>query len=143
MAEQTILGLPPTKKKKRVPLSGTERNILGVRNKDPRFVYRWVNVINDRIPRFQDGGYEPVTREMIGDHEDAKVDTSKGTSSIAEKGVGMGMKAILMRIPREFYEEDQKAKQMRVDEIEASMKREAKQDRYGKIEVTHGPLSNG
>jgi hypothetical protein len=143
MAEQTTLGLPPTKKKKRVPLSGTSRNILGVRNKDPGFRYRWVNVTNDRILRFQDAGYDPVTRDALGDGEDARVDTSKGTSSIAEKGVGMGMKAILMRIPKEFYEEDQRAKQERVDEIEASMKREAKKDRYGKFEVTSGPLGNG
>ena len=131
------------KKKKRVPLSGADRNVLTVQKKEPGFVYRFVNNVEDRIQRFMDAGYEPVTHQQAGQVGDTRVDTSQGTSSIVEKGVGGGKKAILMRIPEEFYKEDQKAKQDMVDTLEASMKREAKKDRYGKLEITRGPASGG
>jgi len=122
-------------RKKRIPVSGAERNILTVRNKEPGFVYRFVNIVSDRVQKFMDAGYEVVTREQAGDVGDRRVDSSEGTSSIVEKGVGLGQKAILMRQPEEFYIEDQKAKQTRVDELEAAMKHEAKQGRYGNLDV--------
>lgn len=134
MAEQTIT----LKKKKRIPVSGAERNVLTVQRKEPGFVYRFVNNVDDRIQKFIDAGYEPVTHQQAGQVGDARVDSSQGTSSIVEKGVGGGKKAVLMRIPEEFYKEDQKAKQEYVDNLEASMKREAKKDRYGKLEISRG-----
>jgi len=124
------------KKKKRVPVSGAERNVLTVQRKEPGFMYRFVNNVEDRIQRFLDAGYEPVTREQAGAVGDSRVDTSQGTSSVVEKGVGGGKKAILMRIPEEFYKEDQQVKQDHVDQLEASMRREATKDRYGKLDVT-------
>jgi len=124
------------KKKKRVPLSGAERNVLTVQRKEPGFVYRFVNNREDRIQRFLDAGYEPVTKQSAGQIGDTRVDSSDGTSSIVEKGVGMGVKAILMRIPEEFYKDDQQSKQQRVDELEASMKREAEKDRLGRLEIS-------
>lgn len=126
---------PAVARKKRVPVSGAERDVLSVRNKEPGFVYRFVNVVSDRIQKFMDAGYEPVTRESAGAIGDRRVDSSEGTSSIVEKGVGLGQKAILMRQPEEFYLEDQAAKQKRVDELEAAMKHDAKQGRYGKLDV--------
>jgi hypothetical protein len=137
MADQPTLTL---KKKKRIPLSGADRNVLTVQRKEPGFMYRFVNNVDDRIQKFLDAGYEPVTNAQAGQVGDTRVDSSTGTSSIVEKGVGGGKKAILMRIPEEFYKEDQKAKQDYVDDLEASMKREAKKDRYGKLEVTRGKL---
>ncbi len=134
------LGLPKKpavgQRKRRIPVSGAERNVLTVRNKQPGFEYRFVNVVSDRVQRFMDAGYELVSQDEAGAIGDTRVDTSSGTSHIVEKGVGLGQKAVLMKIPSEFYEEDQKAKQKRVDEIEATMKQEAKRDRYGKIEVS-------
>lgn len=123
-------------RKKRIPVSGANRDILTVRNKEPGYVYRFVNVVNERIHRFMDAGYEFVSKAQAGNIGDPRVDSSEGTSSYVEKGVGMGQKAVLMRIPEEFYKEDQLAKQRRVDEIEATMKRDAKRDRYGKLDIT-------
>ena len=120
MSEDTkeTLSLPKkthTERKKRIPVSGDERNVLTVRNKEPGFVYRFVNNVSDRIQKFMDAGYEPVSRESAGAIGDRRVDSSEGTSSIVEKSVGLGQKAILMRQPEEFYSEDQQTKQKRAN----------------------------
>lgn len=125
-----------SQRKKRIPVSGDQRNVLTVRNKQPDFEYRFVNVVNDRVQRFLDAGYEVVTQEEAGPIGDPRVDSSQGTSSIVEKGVGMGTKAVLMKIPKEFYEEDQANKQKRVDELEAMMKQDAKKGRYGDLTIS-------
>ena len=128
-------------RKQRVPVSGGERNVLTVRGKEEGFEYRWVNHDPDRIQRFLDAAWEPVTQDVtVGDR---KVDSSSGTSSVVERGVGAGKKALLMRVPKEFYDEDQKAKAVKLDEIETAMKQNALKDRYGKLEVSRGPLSQG
>lgn len=57
---------------------------------------RWVNDVGNRLERFIEGGYQAVTNK---DGEIEKRLSSK--SSIAQ---------VLMEIPLEFYNEDQKAK---------------------------------
>ena len=135
MVDQNTITL---KKKKRIPLSGADRNVLTVQRKEPGFVYRFVNNVDDRVQKFLDAGYEPVTNQQAGQIGESRVDSSTGTSSIVEKGVGGGRKAVLMRIPEEFYKEDQKAKADYVDNLETSMKREATKDRYGKLDISRG-----
>jgi hypothetical protein len=63
MADQPTLTL---KKKKRIPLSGADRNVLTVQRKEPGFMYRFVNNVDDRIQKFLDAGYEPVTNAQAG-----------------------------------------------------------------------------
>jgi hypothetical protein len=49
-----------------------------------------------------------------------------------------GTKAFVMRIPKEWYEEDQKAKQSQVDELEQSIKKDAlskNELQSGKMEI--------
>ena len=143
MSESTIT-LPKKevpKKLKRVPVSGN-RDVLTVKDKEPGYVYRFVNNVEDRVAKFMDGGYEIVRKHQAGEIGDPRVDTSSGTSSIVEKGVGLGTKAVLMRIKEEFYNEDQEAKKRYVDEIEAAMKRDAKEGRYGDIKISRGPSSD-
>lgn len=129
-----------TPKRKRIPVSGN-RDVLTVNGKEPGFVYRWVNDTGTRLRKFQDAGYEFVQHEAeVGDRV---VDSSKGTDSVTSKAVGADkatgtiMNAYLMRIPSEYYEEDQAAKQQEIDAKEASMKSEAKQTgRYGNIDIS-------
>jgi hypothetical protein len=131
-------------RKKRIPVSGSQRNILTVENKDDKnFNYRWVNMDEQRIARFLDACYEFERRDEVGEVGDRKVDSSSGTSSLVEKGVGGGKKAVLMKQPIEFYKEDQAAKQHDVDERETAMKQNALSGRYGKLEISRGPLSQG
>jgi hypothetical protein len=121
---------------KRVPLSG--RKVFGKENKDPNYVYRYVNANlekdPERVARFKEAGYEIVPRGVAGDLGDNKVDSATPMGSVAELSVGQGTKAVLMRQRKEWYLEDQSAKQAEVDAIEQTMRRESKSD-YGTLDV--------
>lgn len=113
----------PTRDQKRIPVSGN-RNVMTVMDRDPGYSYRWVNDNSDgRIDRFKLGGWTFVEK---ADHTvgDADVNTSTGASSLVTKMVGKDVTAYLMRIPMEFYEEDQAAKHAALLESEEDMKRQ-------------------
>jgi hypothetical protein len=120
----------PSGRVRRIPLSG--RNVLTVQGKDPNYAYRIVNDEEDRIARFQDAGYELVADEdvTVGDKRVSKP-TAEGT--VKQISVGGGKKAFLMRIRKDWYEEDQKAKQDFVDRQEATTKQKALSGTYGSL----------
>ena len=104
---------------KRTPL-GT-RNVLTA---EPRegFVRRWINDVDDRIERAKAAGYSPVqTPTEVGDPK-AGADSQMG--SVVAKSVGGGTRAILMEIPKDYYDEDQAAKQANVDRTEEGLSRQ-------------------
>jgi len=109
---------------KRTPLG--QRNRLSFGKQDPNYVYRVINDQDDRLVLAQEGGYEFVTgNEQLGDKraaEGGKID------SRVSKPVGNGVRGFLMRIPKEFYEEDQNAKMGEVDEVEKSFKKTSNVD---------------
>lgn len=125
MAKQT--------KVKRIPIGGP-RDILAVRNQDPNFVYRWVNDTTGRIERFKEAGYEVVLQDIEVGHN--TVDRGSKVGSAISRQVGGNIAAVLMRIPKEWYDEDQAAKAEAILEQELSMRAEAeaKAD-YGKFTV--------
>lgn len=110
------------------------RNVLTASGKDSDFYYRFVNDTGDRIAQMQERGYEIVTdpNVKIGDRRIANP-TQEG--SPVQVSVGGGNKGYLMRIPKEWHEEDQAAKQKIVDETEQAMRKEAREGRYGKLEI--------
>lgn len=122
----------PSGRVKRTPVGG--RNILTVSGKDPNFVYRIVNDEDDRITRFKEGGYELVPDETVkvGDN---RANAASSMSSFKQLSVGGGKKAYLMRIRKEWYDEDQKEKQKRVDEQEATTKKKALSGTYGTLSI--------
>lgn len=122
-------------KKDRVPVNGNERNILTVNNRDPAFYYRHVLNRPDRIAKFKEAWYEPVEADADTRVGDRKIDTTAGTSSLVETRAGAGEKYILMRLPIELWKEDQDRKHKKIDETEADMMRQAKNERYGRLEI--------
>lgn len=118
---------------RRTPINGS-RNILKVEGKDPNFEYRIVNDTGDRIEQFKEQGYETVVDSSIrvGDRRVANP-TSEG--SPVQISVGGGQKAFLMRIKKEWYEEDQKIKQQYVNQTEAAIKKDAESD-FGNISIS-------
>ena len=112
---------------KRTPLGA--RNRLSFDNQDPNFVYRVINDQDDRLQLAQDAGYEFVCSDQkLGDEraaEGGKID------SRVSKPVGNGVRGFLMRIPREYYEEDQKTKAERIDATEQAMRPNAAKGEYG------------
>lgn len=116
----------------RIPVGDRSRDILTVRNKNPDKEYRWVNDVDGRVQRFVEGGWEPVTDDSVTIGE-RTVDTSKAPGSVKEKSVGGGKKGVLMAIDKDLYDEDQRNKVKRIEEMETAMKQEVLKDRYGKL----------
>jgi len=125
----------PSKRPNRIPVSG-KRDILTVEGKDPNYKYTWVNDTNGMVQRFKQGGYEVVEHDvMVGQNQ---ADHSNPTSKAVSMNVGQGVTAYLMRIPKEWHDEDMKAKQDRIDRSEADLKRtlnSGKDGTYGKVTI--------
>jgi hypothetical protein len=58
--------------------------------------------------------------------------TPKKVGKKVSKPVGNGVNGYLMRIPKDWYDEDQKAKMKKVDESERAMKPNTATGQYGK-----------
>lgn len=110
------------------------RNVLTVNGKDPAYEYRIVNDTGDRVEQFKAAGYDVVSASdvTVGDRR-INAATAEGTA--AQVSVGDGVKAVVMRIKKEWYEEDQAAKMRSVDETEATTKSDALKGNYGKLEI--------
>lgn len=125
---------------KRTPIGTKSR--LAVYNKDPNYEYRFVNDVRDRVAIFQENGWEPVlaSENQVGDK---RVDNPSAIGSVASVMVGVtghsdAGKAVLMRIPKDWYAEDQAAKAALVDAREQTMKQEILSGHKGKFEIANG-----
>ena len=119
------------KRPTRTPISGG-RDILAVKDQDPNYVYRWINDTPGRLERFKAAGYEPVTATLeVGDKA---VDRNSKLGSVITRSVGGVLTAVLMRIPKEWYDEDQAAKQAQIDESDKALRAEQDVD-YGRLTV--------
>jgi hypothetical protein len=133
MTRETIQKSPrgrPT----RTPVGKRQR--LSVKGKDPAFEYRFVNDTDARVEDFLDAGwtFEDSKTVRIGDKRIEGV-SPEGTK--LQLSVGSGTKAFLMKIPKEFYIEDQITKQEEVNALEGSMKRELARAGYeGKLDLS-------
>lgn len=131
-----------SKGQKRIPV-GSARDILTVANKDPNYFYRWV--LDDpkrpgRLQRFLSGGYEVVTdEEEVGQKTVDRSNKKLGSAITRPDG---GSTLVLMRILKEWYDEDQAAKQDKITSLESTMNRDAKEGRIpGTNEPGYGTLT--
>lgn len=108
------------------------RNRLSIKNREPGYMYRIVNDVDDRVSLLQEQGYEICTHESVGAVGDKRVDNASSLGSSSVVSVGQGVKAVVMRQKDEYYQEDQAIKQAQIDETERSMTK-GKSD-YGKFE---------
>jgi hypothetical protein len=116
--------------------SDEPRNTLTFDNRDQNYVYRVFNDTDGRIEHFQEVGYEVVHENaQLGD---STADSAASVGSAVSKPVGNGVTGVLMRIKREWYDEDQARKQKRVDDSEETLRQAPKADgRYGSVKITH------
>ena len=124
-----------TKRVERKPLAQQgPQSVAG--DKDPNFAYRFVNDIGSRIANFQSAGYEFVTDDelKVGDSRVFDPSDLGSTKCVTSND---GTKSYLMRIKKEFYEEDQAAKLAKVAETEGAMQKNSSQD-YGTLKVSRG-----
>lgn len=123
------LSKAPSGRPKRIPVGSRPR--LHVINKDPNYVYRVVNDENGRVQIFQQAGYEVVN---AAEHslQNLRVE-GRATDNVIP--VGGGTNGVLMRIPKEFYEEDQAAKEKALREREMAILSPKIDGAYGKISL--------
>ena len=122
---------------KRKPFGVPQKRLPNVKD-DEKFHYR---IINDnwskdpgRVKRAIDGGYEKVEGYdpmPVGTNED-----------------GSAIRGVLMKIPMEWYKEDQATKQQEVDKIDAAIKKgtieqQAGDKRYSDIKIHSNYNENG
>ncbi len=107
----------------RVPIGGS-RNITTVNDTPDGYVDRWVNDSDGRINRFKQAGYENVSAASVGD---SGVDGTHSESGVVSKQMGQGVTAYLMRQRKDYFNEDQTAKQEHVDSTEESIRRDVKE----------------
>lgn len=120
----------------KAPVQRPKRTSIGVRGplsvdkRDPNFTYRFVNDTNGRLEAFKRNGWEavPASEARIGD---SRVEQASPTGSMANVPVGNGTTAVLMRFPKEWYEEDQREKELQIKALEQTMKEDAQRE-YGK-----------
>lgn len=125
----------------RIPVS-SQRSPLLYRNLDTKnFQHRWVIDKDDRIQKFLEGGYEFVTatQKSVGEKTVESESQDKQGSRVTKSAGYGGHRLYLMRIPKKWYQEDQKAKQQEIDEYEQQM-RHAKSGEAG---VDYGKVSFG
>lgn len=106
----------------RVPVGGA-RNITSVNDTPEGYVDRWVNDKDGRIDKFKRAGYENVQTASVGD---SGVDSSHAESGVVSRDMGQGVTSYLMRQRQDYFNEDQAAKQTKVDETEDSIRRDVK-----------------
>lgn len=132
--EKESIAKAPRGRTTRTPI-GT-RNVLTVQGKDPNYVYRIVNDSGDRVQMFLDAGYEVCAADEVR-VGDKRVQKASPTGSSAEVAVGAGQKALVMKQRKDWYDEDQAAKQSKVNELESTMQKSARDNGFiGKIETT-------
>lgn len=126
--------------------TGGFRDKLSVKGIDPAYVPRWVRDVDEngyRISNCLAQGYEFVRSDSGVKVGQGEVFTSENVGSIIRRPAGSeGDYLYLMQIRREWYEEDQAAKQDRANSLETGVMRNSgkepgSDDLYGSIKVEH------
>ncbi|CAB4132786.1 hypothetical protein UFOVP249_29 [uncultured Caudovirales phage] len=123
----------PRGRPQRTPV-GT-RKVLTVAGKEAGYEYRVINDSGDRVQEFLDAGYELVDASSVR-VGDKRVNNGTAEGSKAQLSVGQGQKAFVVRIRKEWYDEDQAKKQAYVNDLESATKAKALDGTYGKLEIS-------
>ena len=113
------------------------RNKLTVHGKDPDYEYRHVLDVDGRVLDLQERGYEIVENKGI-EVGDKRVAAASSTGSVVSTPSGDGRKLILMRIKKEYFEEDKRTKEAEVDRTEEQLRGAASSGLTGTIKVSRG-----
>ena len=102
---------------------GTPESRLAVPEREG-YVRRWVNDTPGRVAMFEESGYTPVLNKDISGSVGSmsKSPTAKVSIHGGVSDSGAPMKMYLMEQKREWYEEDQIAKQKPVDETDKAIR---------------------
>lgn len=114
------------------------RNVQTVEGLDPAYKYRWVNAaVKGRVERFQAAWYEVVVDDKkVGDERINQADPIAGAVTLNSGGDLM----VLMRIRKEYAEEDARQYNAQVDKTEEGMRKSIgstpnSQGQYGNVDI--------
>lgn len=101
-------------------------------DKDPDYVYRWVNDTGMRVQQMTANDWDPAP------YKDARAE-----SRVVGADAGKPIKSVLMRKRKDWHEDDTKAKRKPLDEMEQAIKRGAahKQEADLSEDVSYTPGS--
>lgn len=101
------------------PGFGRMRNLTVAGDLDPNYVYRWINADPGRITQLTKEDDWDVVTHLAHDDKD------KGVGSALERVVDKrtGMRAVLVRKPRDYYEADKAREQEALIQTETHIKR--------------------
>jgi hypothetical protein len=127
---------------KRVPISGS-REVLTVRGAEElekEFHLCWVN--DYLVEKFKLAGYEFIYWNELTEENtqvgDVRINADSPMESRVSKSVGNGVTGFLMKLPLEYWEEDQAEKAKRSKETEQAMRKsfiENDNGRYGNVQI--------
>lgn len=119
----------------RIKRADAKQGPLTVRGKEPGYIYRIVNDVDDRVESFKDAGYTVVDDKDVNVGT-KRVDRAATEGSVKRISVGNGIKGVLMRQREDFYREDQEDKEARIRELERASKKEALDGNYGNLKTS-------
>ena len=123
--------------KKRVSLEDSQNaGKLNVQGMEEGYYYHVVNDKNGRVEQLKARGYEVVEHGSsisMGDSNSKETGTAVTTTADSKDGT----KAILMRCPQEYKDEDDAFRAKQIDKSEEALYRNAKDEkgRYGEIKI--------
>lgn len=117
-------------------ISVAMRPKLALIGKDPNYVYRIVNDTPGRISMFKYTGWELCTNEEV-DTGSFRVEDTPELGSLAYYIVdgGTGMKAYVMKIKKEYYDEFMKQYNAEVDATEEALQPNTNDGGYGSVRI--------
>ena len=119
---------------KRVPVGMRPR--LAVFGKDPNFEYRWVNDTPGNVAMMKHNGWQICTNEEV-DTGNFRAEQASEVGSLASAIVdgGNGMKAYVMKISKEEFQEIQDAYENENRAIEESLRPDTNDGEYGSVKI--------
>ena len=129
---------PNRDENQRVPVFEARRDAITVTNRDSNFEYRIVNDIDDRIATFKRGGWELVESGAGTEFSSGEASTM---GSVQARSVGGGVTGYLMRIKKDWYDEDQAKKATAIQEEEDHITKTGKYTEagaYGSVRISRG-----
>lgn len=110
---------------------------LNVQNKDPNREYRFVNDEKGKVEiKVTQGWVIEQSKDHVG-LGGARLESASTQGSAARLPVGNGISGVLMSIDRDWYLEDQRERQQRVDATEQSIKNDALNSHKGSFSVSN------
>lgn len=109
---------------------------LALIGKDPNYEYRYVNDTPGRISMFKQGGWELVTNNEVDTGNFRAEDvTELGSLAYAVVDGGTGMKAYVMKIRKDWYDEFMDEHEAEVKRTEETLHPNINDGGYGSIKI--------